>query len=577
MLAEWKGDKAPVHHLAIRPDGKTVAICCGAVIRLWDWKSDAKDRQLGDFPDGVERIWFSPDGRWLAAALYKEGLRVWETEGLKEVRRFPGEHDVCFYPDGKRLVSLDTGEVRDVVSGKQVGQWEDCAHCQALDFSADGKEVMGYALGRVRFWDPDTGKDHSPPAPAVPGVMIHQIGFLPGGKEVVSASPDGAVRVWDAATGKELRTLVRGTVWDDKPTFMRTAPDGTIIVARGIHLSFIKGEGKAEEFRLTGFPKGLESLNLSPDGKTLVLAATVNDKPVMEVWDVAGRKAVTHFFPPDGAFSPTLGVSCDRRIAAFVYGALSILDISGAVSRTLGVRPAESGAACSYFYGVQAISFSPEGDLVASSSPARGGLRILDALTGKPRYVMPGRNTELYNVVFSPDGRMVAAESDEGVVDVWETSSGRLRRRFRGHRSYQTTLAFSPDGGRLATGNRDATILIWDVFGASGGETDAGPLTERALDALWARLGEADAEQACLAMGRLMRRPDDAGPYLKRRLLGRKSPDIARFKRWIADLDDDDFDTREAASTELAKWLPSAQPLLKERLADNPSPEVQAH
>jgi hypothetical protein len=190
---------------------------------------------------------------------------------------------------------------------------------------------------------------------------------------------------------------------------------------------------------------------------------------------------------------------------------------------------------------------------------------------------MPGRKwADLFNVVFSSDGRMVAAESDEGIVDVWETSTSRRRRRFLGHRSYDTTLAFSSDGKRLATGNRDATMRIRDVFGTSAdGARDAGPLTEAELDALWARLGEADAERACLAMGRLMRRPDDAGPYLKRRLLGRKSSDNARLKRWFVNLDDDDFDVRERASAELAKVLPSVGPLLRTRLADNPSAEAR--
>jgi len=162
------------------------------------------------------------------------------------------------------------------------------------------------------------------------------------------------------------------------------------------------------------------------------------------------------------------------------------------------------------------------------------------------------------------------------MVDVWETSSGQRRRRFLGHRSYQTTLAFSPDGARLATGNRDTTILIWDVFGvATANPKDAAPLTEEELKTLWTQLQDKDAERACLAMGRLMRCPDVSGPYLKRHLLSRKSTEVAKLKAWIAELDDDHFDKRETASTELAKRLPSAEPLLKESLAAKPSQEAR--
>ena len=114
------------------------------------------------------------------------------------------------------------------------------------------------------------------------------------------------------------------------------------------------------------------------------------------------------------------------------------------------------------------------------------------------RYVLPSRKgAELFNVVFSPDGRMVAAEAQEGGVDVWETSTGRRPPSLPRTPLLSDDAGLLPDSGRLATGNRDATILIWDVFGkfADNG-AGAGPLTGAELDALWVRLGDADAERA---------------------------------------------------------------------------------
>jgi WD40 repeat protein len=143
VVAEWKGDGTRVDHLVFGPDGKTVAICCGNAIHLWNWKGNGGPRRLGDFQENIERLWFSPDGRRIAAAVYKEGLRVWEANELKEVRRFEGEHNIRFSPDGKRIVSADTGTIWDVSSGKQLGKLEDCAHCLALDCSLDGRTATG--------------------------------------------------------------------------------------------------------------------------------------------------------------------------------------------------------------------------------------------------------------------------------------------------------------------------------------------------------------------------------------------------------------------------------------------------
>jgi WD40 repeat protein len=600
VLAEWKGDGTRILDVAFSPDGKTVAVCCVNGIDLWDWNGNGAARRRGDLPiDEVGGLRFSPDGRWITASVYKEGLRVWEAKDWKEVRRFEGVNDVRFFPDGKRMVSTDTGVIWDIESGKQLGKFEDCAHCLALGFSADGRTATGYALGRIRRWDAETGKDQSPPAPTANRVMIHQLGFLPDGKAVVSASPDGAVRVWDATTGKEVRTMVRGTVWDHQSTIMRVTPDGTVVVARGNRMSFFKGEGKAEEVTLAGFPDGVESLNVSPDGKTLVLAAGgfrdgKETKRLMEVWDLPSRKAVASFPPPERTSLEGLGVSCGKVIAANVGDRICLLNANtGAIERTLDRRPerplknkpgekgGDGGAGYSWFHGIHSLTFSPAGDLLVSAGHPSGGLKLLDVESGKTRHVLvpsaeDTTHYNLHNAVFSPDGRMIASESSSGVVDVWEASSGQRRRQFRGHRSYQTTLAFSPDGAKLATGNRDATILIWDVFGvATADPKDAAPLKEEELKLVWTQLRDEDAEKACLAMGRLMRSPEVSGPYLKRQLLGRKNTEVAKLKTWIADLDDDHFDKRETASTELAKRLLMAEPLLKENLAGKPSQEAR--
>jgi WD40 repeat protein len=586
VMAEWKGDASRVNHLAFAADGKIVAICCGNAIHVWDWPGQREARRLGDFPEQVERLWFSPEGRWFAAAIAKEGVRVWETKTWTEVRRIAGEHDIRFFPDGKRLVSAATGAVWDVVSGKQQGRLENCAHCLALDISSDGRTATGYALGRIRRWNAVTGADQSPPAATARGIMVHQVGFRTGGKEVVSASPDGAVRIWDAATGKAFQTLVKGTEWDQQSTFLRVAADGTVVVARGRRLRFFQSDGKQEKVPLADFPTdGLASLNISPDGKTLVLAAS---NCQISVWDLVGRRMLVHFPAPEGTNIETLAISSDRQIAASVGRSVCLLSTSGAVSRTLDTAPeaprrgkGEGGGGYSYFPGIQALTFSPDGALLASAGHPDGALKLLGMFSAKPRHVLlppveAGQHYELRNVVFSPDGRMIAAESEPGVVDISETSSGQRRRRFLGHRSYQTTLAFSLDGTRLATGNRDATILVWDVFGAwTETPPDAAPLSQPELEALWARLLDRDAEQACLAMGRLMRCPDASGPFLRRHLLARKSPKTARLRAWIAALDDDNFTKRERASNELAQRLPLAEPLLKETLAGKPSLEVR--
>ncbi len=121
------------------------------------------------FRKTVERLWFSPDGRWIAVASFQEGLHILETEFNRGVRRFKEEHDIRFITDGSRIISCrNRGHFGTWLPGRSGDNWKTCADCTAArDFSADGRgNAMGYDRRRIRYWDPATGKDHSRLRPA---------------------------------------------------------------------------------------------------------------------------------------------------------------------------------------------------------------------------------------------------------------------------------------------------------------------------------------------------------------------------------------------------------------------------
>jgi WD40 repeat protein len=52
---------------------------------------------------------------------------------------------------------------------------------------------------------------------------------------------------------------------------------------------------------------------------------------------------------------------------------------------------------------------------------------------------------------------------DANPVMVWDAGTGELRHVFRGHHADVEDLLWSPNGELLASGLRDGTILIWDI------------------------------------------------------------------------------------------------------------------
>jgi WD40 repeat protein len=68
----------------------------------------------------------------------------------------------------------------------------------------------------------------------------------------------------------------------------------------------------------------------------------------------------------------------------------------------------------------------------------------------------------LWGLAFSPDGSQLAAGDSGGMITVWQTDSGQMRKRFQAHDRAVTSLAFSLDGERLASGGLDGVLRIWN-------------------------------------------------------------------------------------------------------------------
>lgn len=68
------------------------------------------------------------------------------------------------------------------------------------------------------------------------------------------------------------------------------------------------------------------------------------------------------------------------------------------------------------------------------------------------------------SVSFSPQGNILASSSDDQTLKLWDTSSGQVLKTWLGDAIWVWSVAFSPDGKILASGGEDGTIKLWDVL-----------------------------------------------------------------------------------------------------------------
>ena len=163
-----KADKVRVRCLAFSPDGKTLAIGGSKDIRLWDWKGNRKDRQLGDFSG---RVWCGSGFRRTAGGSRPPCIRKACASGTRtkfeeKYGDSPGNTTFAFFPTAKRVVTLTPPGWCATWFGK--GGWANLRTAPIAQVSLLRGRQRGHGIrpGARRFWDPETGKDHSPPVPS---------------------------------------------------------------------------------------------------------------------------------------------------------------------------------------------------------------------------------------------------------------------------------------------------------------------------------------------------------------------------------------------------------------------------
>ncbi|ROP28250.1 WD40 repeat domain-containing protein [Couchioplanes caeruleus] len=113
------------------------------------------------------------------------------------------------------------------------------------------------------------------------------------------------------------------------------------------------------------------------------------------------------------------------------------------------------------------VVFSPDGRRLAATG-ADGAVRVWawngQTVSGSP-VVLRGHTGNVWYAAFSPDGRRLATGGADGTVRIWPTDGTGAPRQLRGHTGIVWAVAFSPDGSRLASVGEDTTTRIWDTSG----------------------------------------------------------------------------------------------------------------
>jgi RNA polymerase sigma factor (sigma-70 family) len=314
--------------------------------------------------------------------------------------------------------------------------------------------------------------------------------FSPDGRYLAGGGWDPGkgvhiVRVWEVATGKELRAFPAGrTGLYCCPTF---SPDGATLAVSdessrppAIRLFDVAAGKERRQLPLPGC-YGIQSVVFAPDGKTV--AASGNQGTLL-IEAATGRERVRIRRSALGLHFSTDG----KVLTGAVGGAIYQWDAASGKSLT-----PESAGDCA----VSQILASSDGRLVVTrgdSSDRAGSLDLWDARTGAHlrRLFCPWKRS----VALSPDGRHLAFPDPDGSVTfpapglpshliagtrvvLYDLTTGRYVKPFPAFKQAAEHLAFTRDGKTLVTvGNGDGVARVWDAV--AGKEVRSFPVVRKA-------------------------------------------------------------------------------------------------
>ena len=500
------GPTAPTRSILLNSD-ESLLVAAGddKVVRVWNTNTGKQSLEIrGQVADDIEgaitTMALSPDDRWLAVAIF-----------------FPHQSGGIEKRGYLRIHDFSTGDLVGILEGHTKAM-------HTLSFSSDGRMLLaGESLDdspKAIIWDTSSWKVRQEFIGHKEG--IRSATFTPRGDQILTASWDRSIKVWDVATGKNIKTI-------------RGAHDGriySVVVPRNAAEPIAITGGTDKTVKIWNYQTGKKIRTIKFDRKirqvianstgTRLLAASVGEHVNSWIAVVNSNNGRTLAkYKGHDRFSLAMTLSSDDETVYSGGGFQHEIDRwsltdTQRVRRIVGTgRPVQavgiSSDGNSIFWGHTPINWS--GKTYSIDKLAKLSMQIeletVHGQLGRPQPINK-RGTKIQRTVrkagklslkrtrpkeggffsvleikrsgktigkierdkrtghvhtaytFTPDQKAVITGAEIGYLSIHDLKGEKLG-DFKGHNGDITDLAVSEDGTLLVSGSRDQTFKLWNL------------------------------------------------------------------------------------------------------------------
>lgn len=462
LLKQWLTEIDEIAHVALSPDGETVAaVGKGKIIAY----TAATGAGLWTKPSKDVAPAFSPDGSLLAILAPAPGLSVQvllldvhtgeEQKSLETTADNPTKTTLQFNRAGDRLACIGGDEV--ILFSVPSGMKERAHHFPgetAVLISPRGNAIASQSGNRIRLWDVESGRLIRSLNGASSSIM--DLAFSRDESMLLSthrAANDALLTAWPVRLNEE---TAAGRPGYNPRTVCFDADGSRFFAGAQPAAAAWDVRGGSEQWRFATKTPQLLHFAIHPVDRSIVVSES-------------GKSKFTRFTSA-GESQDDFGENHYGSLAFNRAGTLLLMVSTGfnqtSPGRTFSVEEYPSGKVLKKIVhdkAGQPYAAFCLGDTVVARGAKAGGIVLWDWQAAQPLRTIGAEETGLIGCfAASPDGQHLATGGPDRWIRIWEAATGKLKSAFRAHWESVRAVKFTPDGREVVSGCEDGTLRIHD-------------------------------------------------------------------------------------------------------------------